>query len=87
MQDYATGNAAATQRPATPLDSLATAVQRVNTANVNVGRFLDRFHGPTPQEAPDTKLDAPMHHSGNLDRLFAALDRLETRVDALNAIG
>lgn len=73
-----------------PLESLPLAVNRVNNAVVGVQQFLDRFHGPSPEkEASGGPAPLPdlMHHSAVLGRLFEALDRLETRVDALNSIG
>lgn len=87
---YDTDNACTTidQRP---LDSIATAAQRINTAQVQITRFLDRFHGPQPEKAADgmagSQLEPTMPHSQNLNRLFAAIDRLDARVEALNQIG
>ena len=71
-----------------PLDSLAGAVQRVNNATVTVQNFLDRWHGPSPSptEGAD-KEQSSYPHSQKLERLFAALDRLEERLGSLNAIG
>jgi hypothetical protein len=72
-----------------PLESLAQAAQRINSATVNVGLFLDRWHGakPEPTACGNGQIEAPLPHSGNLDRLFSAIERLEQRIDALNAIG
>lgn len=89
--DYAASSQAGsnnTARETRPLESIALAAQRVNSATVGIQHFLDRFHGPTPEVvskepmAPD-----PAYHAASLDRLFAALDRLETRVEALNTLG
>lgn len=81
---------AATAIEQKPLDSLASAVQRINSAQVQISRFIDRFHGPqAPAEPPVGEKVAEMiqPHGVNLERLFAAIERLETRVDALNNIG
>lgn len=77
-------------RPARQLESLAAAVQRVNTANVTISHFLARFHGdqPAPPLAGATgEIESAQPHSVNLDRLFGALDRLESSIAALDQIG
>jgi hypothetical protein len=89
MQQAGAANGPRAQKP---LESLALAAQRINTATVNIGHFLDRWHGPTPEPATSlsslgAELEKPLPHGGNLDRLFSAIDRLESRIDALNAIG
>ncbi len=92
MYENQTAGAAAqlgTARDVTkPLESLPLAVQRVNTSTVRVQSFLDRFHGEGPAEAGDARGSEPsVPHNVSLNQLFAALDRLEARVDALMQIG
>lgn len=83
------GQALNVARETRPLESIAHAVQRVNTATVQMQSFLDRFHGPGPTlDAVEAKpAEPPQHHAANLDRLFSALDRLEQKIAALNLIG
>lgn len=89
--DYSAGNQAlATDAPdKRPLDNLAIAVNRINTAQVRLSRFLDRWHGDSPPSPPagGEAQTVTTPHSVNLDRLFAAIDRLETRIDTLDQIG
>jgi hypothetical protein len=74
-----------------PLETLAGAVQRVDNAGAEISRFVDRFHGQSPADllaAPLPAVQAAAPPYGNtLEKLFSALERLETRIDALNAIG
>jgi prefoldin subunit 5 len=71
-----------------PLESIATATQRVNSAIVGVQDFLDRWHGPRPEAAASgaTFENGPCY-SGELERLMSAIERLESRIAALNEIG
>lgn len=70
-----------------PLESIASAVQRVNNATVRIGEFLERFHGNEPKGDTGVEAETRTPHAVNLNRLFSALERLESRVDSLNAIG
>lgn len=84
--------AATDTRANRPLETIAHAAQRVNTATVAIQAFIDRFHGAQPTEAaPPTAAEPPNAsqppYDVSLNRLFACLDRLETRVDALSHIG
>jgi hypothetical protein len=75
-----------------PLESIASAANRVNGAVVRVQSFLDRFNGAKPEPAATagglnngSAIRTP--HRESLDRLFAAIDRLEDRLEALDSIG
>lgn len=71
-----------------PLQRLPLAVHRVNSAVVRVGNFIDRFHGEAPAAPTTSGEDAAVSPYGiDLERLFSALERLENRLDALEAIG
>lgn len=88
--NYDNRPAATTAIPDKPLESIAHAVQRINNAAVSVANFLERFHGPVPETAvteavPDRA--GPPPYSNSLDRLFGAIDRLESRIESLNALG
>lgn len=86
-----TGLQAGSARDTKPLESLSLAVQRINTAQVRISRFLDRWHGQGPAEPPsaggENGQTVTTPHAMNLERLFQAIDRLETRCDALESIG
>lgn len=93
MYDNQTAGAAmvaGNARDTRPLETIAVAVNRVNSAQVTIQRFIDRWHGETPKE-PMAGGDSPQTvttpHAINLERLFQAIDRLETRVQALDQIG
>lgn len=69
-----------------PLETLSHAHLRVNSAMVRIQNFLDRFHGAQPEA--DGLTEAPIEsYRDGIERLFAALDRLENRVDKLDQIG
>lgn len=75
---------------ARPLDSLAQAVIRVNSASVRVQDFLDRFHGskdPGALAGAEGRPEPTYPHRENIGRLFEALDRLESRIADLGQIG
>jgi hypothetical protein len=72
-----------------PLESLASAVQRINTATVTVQAFISRFHGAEqPADGAEAgKIEALPPYNVTIERLFSALQRLENRIDALATIG
>jgi hypothetical protein len=73
--------------PGKPLQRLSLAVTRVNSAVVRIGDFTDRFHGEPPKDPQGGEIAGQAPYGVDLDRLFSALDRLETRLEALEAIG
>lgn len=88
MPDYATAGQSLNAAPTRPLESLPLAVQRVNSVIAQVQGFIDRFHGPQPAEqGGQDRAAAPAYHRNTIEQLFEALDRLETRADALESIG
>jgi len=82
--NYASNQAANVQMPGQtkprPLESIATATQRVNNAIVGVQDFLNRWHGPQPLDASGEAVDMRQPYAGELERL-------ESRIGALNEIG
>jgi hypothetical protein len=81
------GNVTHDQRP---LETLSGAVLRVNSATVSVQDFIARFHGHEPEsgaEAASNAISAAPPYGVSLEKLFAAIDRLETSVNSLTKIG
>lgn len=70
-----------------PLESIAAATQRVNNAIVGVQDFLDRWHGQRPESTNAVGPEPGPCYSGELERLMSAVERLESRIVALNEIG
>lgn len=71
-----------------PLETIAIATQRVNTATVNIQLFLDRFHGMPPEAGCEADAPPPpSSYINSLDRLFEALGRLESRIEDLIQLG
>jgi hypothetical protein len=82
------GAAAIGQTKQRPLESIATATQRINSAIVGVQDFLERWHGPKAEAKTIGAASEPGPcYSGELQRLMSAIERLEERVAALNEIG
>lgn len=81
-------NAARAERP---LEGIAAATVRINAAAVSLGNFVDRFHGPTPQGVvlgdPIAKDPPPAGYADSLQRLWAAVERMEKHVEAIGQIG
>lgn len=71
-----------------PLESLASAAMRVNSAAVRLDQFIDRFNGAEPTLSHGTAApEAPAPYAQNIERLFSAIERLEMRVDTILSIG
>ena len=90
--DYGVAGAAAVPnqtalKPSPELGRLKAAAERVARATENVAYFLNRFHGPSPEGANGPTGDVPDCYRNDLDSLFAAIDRLEGAVAALEHIG
>lgn len=74
--------------PTRPLETIAAAALRVNTAVVNIQEFLDRCHGLPPEAGCEADAPPPpSSYINSLDRLFEALGRLESRIEDLIQLG
>lgn len=88
MSDYARAGEASPVA-ARPLENIAYAATRVNTATVNVQAFLARFNGmdPAPPAGAEVGPKETPPYRDSLDHLFGAIDRLEQRIEQLVQIG
>lgn len=71
-----------------PLDRISVAADRIERCAELVNQFNERFSGNGETCASgSTETPKPYGHNANLARLFDALERLETNIANLAAIG
>lgn len=83
-------NALAQSAQQTPvLGQLKCASERVAKATVVVAEFVNRFHGPSPEQSAAARNEvAPAQtYRNDIETLFAQLDRLEYVIASLSTIG
>ena len=73
-------------RPMPELGRLKAATERVAMAQMKIGNFIERLHGPQGENVGAAS-PPPEPYRNDLDSLFYQIERLERAANALDAIG
>lgn len=82
MQGAQIGNAPKQSDLANIRDQLHNLISHMDTTNSNIGSFLDRVNGPTPQPANETSKGLSAVPSGVLGEIQGALGALHSKIAA-----